>query len=43
MCTLKYIEDSKLQAAIEKALNDIAIKNPKDQIEYFAECLLNFK
>ena len=30
MCTLKYIEDSKLQAAIEKALNDIAIKNPKD-------------
>ncbi|CAD8173088.1 unnamed protein product [Paramecium octaurelia] len=38
--TLKYLEDSRLQAAIERALNQVAEQNPKDQIDYFADLIM---
>ncbi|CAD8080979.1 unnamed protein product [Paramecium sonneborni] len=38
--TLKYLEDSKLSAAIEKALNEVAEKNPENQIDYFADLIM---
>ncbi|CAD8087444.1 unnamed protein product [Paramecium sonneborni] len=38
--TLKYLDDSKLSSAIEKALNEVSEKNPENQIDFFADLIM---